>query len=281
MKTVAKVAGAVALAAMIVIAVLSLKVTFFPQTPQETIMIAVIPEDGAVSMADQYARFVGYLEGELGVDIEMLTVPDYSAVVEALKYDHVDIAYLGPFAYILATAETDVDAVVAGVKAGETQPGYKAFILSRPGLTDLNGATFAFVDPGSTSGYLIPNTYVIEEGIELGNVMFAGSHPGVIEAIKNGSVDAGAVADNRFYYALEEGVVEEGEIEIFWESDLIPGSPWVVQGDMDPAFRQALVDTMLAMPEDVVVSALLKDVRFAPVSDADYNFIRKVWELNQ
>lgn len=259
-------------------------VVFFAMRPgdsEDVLRMVVIPADDEVSTKELYQPFVDSVESGTGMKVELMTVVDYAAVVEAMKYGHADVARFGPFNYVLATEEADVEAVVVGIKKSTGQPGYYALIISRPDLESLEGATFAYVDPGSSSGYLFPNYYVQTNSIELGKEMFAGSHPAVIEAVKNGSVDAGAVASNRLETALREGVLTEGQVKIYWQSDLIPNALWAVQKDMDEELKQAFIDTLLNMPEDIVYSLGVEEIDFVPIRDEDYQFVRDVWKATE
>ena len=174
---------------------------------ERALNMVVIPADDELSTQERYQSFVDYVEAGIGMKVNLMTVADYTAVVEAMKYGHADIARFGPLNYVQATEEAEVEPLVVAYKRNSGAPFYNSLIISRPDLEDLNGATFAYVDPGSASGYGAPSVYMKDNGIELGKIMFAGSHPAVILAVKNGSVDAGAVADNRWFVALEEGVV--------------------------------------------------------------------------
>jgi len=245
------------------------------QPEEDAFIIAVNPADDAASTDELYAPFVAHLSESMHMPVKMLPVADYAAVVEALKYGHADVARLGVFSYVMATEEADVEAILVGIKQ-KTGTSYRSYIITQPGVTDLNGATFAYVDVGSGSGYLAPSVHIKQEGIELGEVMFAGTHPAVIMAVKNGSVTAGAVADNRYDYAIAEGVIAEDELQIFWVSDPIPNSPWVVRKDMDPELRQRVVDAFVSMPEEVVLAAGVTEIGYAPASDEDYEYAREL-----
>lgn len=248
---------------------------------EDPFTIVLIPSDDAVSTEEGFAPTVEYLEAAMGMDVRIVTVADYAAVVEAMKYGHADVARFGPFSYVLATQEANVEALVADVKANTGRAAYNGLILSRPDLETLDGATFAYVDPGSTSGYLVPSTYIKREGIELGEVLFAGSHPAVIQAIRNGSVDAGAVADNRWYYALEEGIVTEDEVKVFWTSPELPVGPWAVRSDLDTQTKEAFKQAMLAMPEAIARAQGVEAIGYVPITDADYHFVRQVQEASE
>lgn len=248
--------------------------------PARPLTFVIIPaEEGSLSQ-EQFAPLVEYLTKELGREVELLTVADYTAVVEAMKYKHADVARFGPFNYVLATQEAEVEAIAAGIKAKTGQPDYKAFIVARTDrdIGDLSGHSFAYVDVGSASGYLVPATHVEQAGIELGEVLFAGTHSAVIEAVKNGTVDAGAIADNRYYVALEEKIIEEGEFTILWESEPIPNSPVAVQKSMDAQLKKRLTEALLACPREIVEATGIGEIGYAPMTDGDFDVIREIQE---
>lgn len=233
---------------------------------------------------EHFAPFVDYLSQELDREIRLLLVSDYTAVVEAMKYGYADIARFGAFSYILATQEADVEAIAAGIKANTGKPTYYALIITKAnsGITsidDLDGASFAYVDVGSTSGYLLPATQFKLRDIEPSEVLFAGSHPAVIEAVKNGSVDAGAIADNRWYVALEEGVIQEGELDIIWQSDPVPNIPITVQKSMDAKLKAKLLQALITVPPEVIQAQGVNEIGYAKISDSDYDVIREVQEI--
>lgn len=249
-------------------------------TPKQKVLnMVVIPSDDAASTEQRYQPFLDYIEDSIDMKVNLMTVADYTAVVEAMKYGHADIARFGPMNYVQATEEAEVEAFVVGIKRDSGKPYYNALIISKPELEDLNGASFAYVDPGSASGYGVPSVYIKEHNIELGQVLFAGSHPAVIEAVKNGSVDAGAVADNRWFTALQENVIAENELKIFATSDPIPNALWAVQSDMDSKLRARLLTAFLAMPEDLAFSLGVDETGFLVANDEDYDIMRKVLEV--
>lgn len=240
----------------------------------------IVPaEEGSLSK-EQFEPFIAYLSEEVGQEIKLMLVADYSAVLEALKFGHADIARVSSSGYVLAKdkEKMEIEVVAAAIKKKTGKPSYRSIIvtLADGGIYDLDGASFAYVDVGSTSGYLAPVTYILEEGIELGEIFFAGSHPAVIEAVKNGTVDAGAVADNRYYVALEEGVIAEGEFRILWESDPIFNVPVVVQSSMGVEFKSKLRQALLDAPRDIVEHTGIGEIGFVEASDSDYDQIRKM-----
>ncbi len=112
-------------------------------------------------MLAQSKDILDALEKNLGMKVQGFVATDYNGVIEALRAKHLDIAYLGPFSYVLATTVTPVEAfaIAETAKAGRTY--YHSQIIAQKSsgiktLEDLKGKNFAFVDPASTSGYAFP-----------------------------------------------------------------------------------------------------------------------------
>ena len=263
-------------AVLLVLVVLCLLSACAPK--RRVLNMAVVPVDDAISSQEKYQPFVDYIEAGVGMEVNFMPVVSYAAAVEALKYGHADMARLGPLAYVQAVAEAEVAPLVKAISKNTGEPFYYSLIISLPDLETLEGASFAYVDPGSMSGYGAPSVYIRESGIELGKILFAGSHPAVIEAVKNGSVDAGAIADTRWLTALREGVITTDTLKIFATSDPIPYTLWAVQADMEPELREDLLITLLGMPEEIVFAIGANEMGFVVANDKDYDVVRKVWE---
>ena len=242
----------------------------------DPLVIAVIPAEADMLTKAQFAPLVDYIAGEIGQPVELMTVSDYAAVVEAMKYGHADVARFGPFSYVLATQEAEVEAIATAIKGDTNAPNYHAYIIAREPITDFNGRTMAYVDVGSTSGYLVPATYIQNAAIELGEVFFAGGHGAAIEAVKNGTVDLGSVASNRYWVAVAEGIITEGEIKVVWQSEAIPNSPIAVQKSMEADLKQMITNAFLSAPRDIVEALGVGEVGYVVADDSDYDPIREV-----
>ena len=138
-----------------------------------------------------------------GMKVDTFVGSDYNATIEALRAGHVDVALLGPFSYVLATTVAPVEAFAVTVIARTMQPSYQSIIIAPKdgpvnSLADLKGRTFAFVDPGSTSGFMVPSAAFIKAGItpekDFRQVMYSGGHDATIVAVGSGKVDAGSTS---------------------------------------------------------------------------------------
>jgi phosphonate transport system substrate-binding protein len=250
---------------------------------KDPLTFAIIPSEDAAMARDQWAPMIEYLSDGMGRDVELLVASDYTAVVEAMRYGHADIARFSPAGYVLAVEEgAKIEPVVVAIKQETGLPGYYALLiaLADTDVSDLNALTFGFVDVGSTSGYIAPSIYLQEQGITPAQEMLAGSHNAVILAVKNGSVDVGAVASNRVATALAEGVLTEDEYKVVWESPLIPNCPIAVQSGMPQRDRDKLTTLFLDMPEEIVVAIATNEINYVKADNATYDPIREIIRFN-
>ena len=130
---------------------------------EKSLKFVVIPTEDATTTRQQWRAIVDYLSTGLDRKVELLTASDFTAVVEAMKYGHADMAWFGPASYVIAVDEgADIEPIVAGVHVSSGLPGYYSVLiaLADTDVSDLSKLTFGFVDVSSTSGYIIPSAYL-------------------------------------------------------------------------------------------------------------------------
>ncbi|MDY7104596.1 MAG: phosphate/phosphite/phosphonate ABC transporter substrate-binding protein [Actinomycetota bacterium] len=241
----------------------------------EEIIFAAVPADNSQEIDDIFGTTIEIIEGELGVGVEFFKAIDYAGVIEAAKSERVDVAVFGPFSYYIAT-QNDAPLQVGGVMMpynedqtgpGETH-GYQSFFITGAdndeinSLEDISNAeSICLVDPGSTSGNLVPRGAMLGVGfdIEEANYTYAGGHDASVLAVQDGTCDAGFAFDEMVRSILVgdgavSGVVDEvdGEtygdgdptIKVVFHSDVIPGSPIAVRSTLPESFVTALTDVL-------------------------------------
>jgi phosphonate transport system substrate-binding protein len=166
---------------------------------QMSLVLAFVPSGDARRVLETGSTLARMLEVATGYHVRAEVPTSYAATVEAMCAGRVDVAFLAPFAYVLAHQRCGADARLVSVRGG--LPYYKSQILYRAehrmkSLQDLRGRRFAFVDPASASGYLFPAALLKKHGIDpdrfFSQVTFVGGHAQVVLAIYDGAVDAGA-----------------------------------------------------------------------------------------
>jgi phosphonate transport system substrate-binding protein len=257
-------------------------VAALPALAAQPLTIGLIPAEDSQAMIESSRQVLDSLQQQLGMQVKPFVATDYNGVIEALRSKKLDVAYLGPFSYVLAHDVANVEAFAVAVTKKTGQSSYKSVIIARKdsGIAkpaDLKGRTFAFVDPTSTSGHLFPKSGLLQAGYDpesfFGRVIFSGSHDASILAVANKKVDAAAVADRILASSIAKGQVKQDELEIVWSSNPIPESPMVWRKDLDPALK-AKIAKALANVKDLPWGDQGVLNGFQPTDDAAYNVIR-------
>ncbi len=250
--------------------------------------IGAIPTESSSHLTERFEGLVKYLEKRIGLPVELKSSTDYNGVITALQFKHVDLAYLGPKSYVEAAARADAEAFCLEVLEDGTQ-GYHGIIISKKGsgltrISDLRGKTWAFTDPNSTSGTLVPTVYFVRElKIDpekyFSKVSYSGSHEASILSVKAGKVDAASTND--LDLARGEGKLwAAADFQVLWTSKLIPGSPMAFRKDLPDSLKKALREAFLSFSDPAALK-LLKLKGYAPADDAVYDPIREQIEVKK
>lgn len=258
---------------------------------EKPIRFGLIPSEDAEKLLKDSAPFVAALEKALGMKVKPYVAMDYSAVIEALKSNKLEIAFLGPASYVLAKDKVgaEIDAVARGIMKKTGKSSYRGLIIAHPdsainNLQDLKGKTFAFVDPASTSGNFVPRYVFDKNGIEpekdFKTLYYSGTHQASLIAVKEGKVDAAAIADEVYDLALDRGQLKKSDVKVVFTSDPIPGSPFVVRTNLPKDLQAKLRKALLSLG-GVRFGKLGVVTGMDPAKDSDYNIVRDLIALKE
>jgi phosphonate transport system substrate-binding protein len=228
-------------------------------------------------IADCLASMTG-----LAFDIEVGT--SYAASIEAMGAEKAHVGFLNTFSVLLAQQKYDIVPALAVLRKyntnevdpdkdqkGQLLPYYKGqFIAAKDSgiqeIADLKGKTFCFVDPNSTSGYIIPRIILAANGVDpdtdLAASQNAGSHNNVAIAVYNGDCDAGVtfidvLTDSAANLAEKYPDIAE-KVGAFAVTDRIPNDGVQFIKSLDPEIQTAIKEGMVAMAEDPGGNAVLR-----------------------
>ncbi|MFQ5539806.1 MAG: phosphate/phosphite/phosphonate ABC transporter substrate-binding protein, partial [Candidatus Binatia bacterium] len=239
---------------------------------------------------------VQILQKELGIEVQPFVATDYTGVIEALRADKLDIAFLTPASYVLANREAHVKVVLKSHR--RERPYYYAAIITHAdsrieALEELRDKTFAFGDPLSTSGHIFPRKMFKERGIDpvkdFKKVIYSGGHDATVLAVLNHKVDAGATfanftdGKNAAWTQYLKDPEEQKKIRAIAYSEPIPSDNLVINTNLDSALAKKIVDTFLDLSLDPAGKKMLRDLYkidgFIPATDQDYDSIREAFEI--
>lgn len=248
----------------------------------DTLTIGLIPAEDAQAMIESSKQVIEQLQQQTGMKVKPFVATDYNGIIEALRARKLDVAYLGPFSYVLATSVADVEAFSVAVTKKSGKSAYKSMIVVRAdsgldSLQALRNHTFAFVDPSSASGHLFPKAGLQQAGYDpeklFSRVVFSGSHDASLLAVANKKVDAAAVADRIYASAIAKGQLRQDELKVVWTSRDIPESPMVWRKDLDPAVKDKVAKALAGIKNVPWGDQGMLD-GFQATNDAAYDVVR-------
>jgi phosphonate transport system substrate-binding protein len=206
--------------------------------------------DNQVALLTQWQR---YLQQKLGRPVLFLQRGSYREIIDLLMSDAVDVAWLCGYPYVLEQARLQLVAVPHYQNA----PLYRAHLIvpvqdSRTQrIDDLQGRVFAYSDPLSNSGHLVPRVELLQSGVSprtfFRRSFFTFGHRKVVDAVRLGLADAGAV-DGYIWDTIAMQHPEEAQgVRVAWRSAAHGFPPIVARAALAPADREALAEALFQM----------------------------------
>jgi len=255
---------------------------------------SLVPTQDSVRELGYYKPILDQLSKNTGKKIEFYMPTSYSSVVEALMGKWVDVAVLGPEAYVIARKQdptVEVFGTYSRLKNGiqDAGPGYKSVLITKKGskfadVASLKGAVLALVDPASTSGGLVPEVVFPKAAnvpalkTYFSKVVYSGGHDLSAISVAEGKVDAAFVASHRFMETVNAGKVKQEDFNYLWSSPLIPQDPFVYRNTLCDELKAKIANTFLTVDQNEDGKKYLANVKSEKVvkmSDADYNIVRE------
>lgn len=256
-----------------------------PRPLGDVLTLTVVPYEAAERLQDEYTPMAEYLAQKLECRSgRFVSVVDYAGVLAALETGDVDVAYLSPFPYVLATSRMSNKPIPLAMPWVKGSLLYKGIIFVRAdsdirSLEDLRGKTFAFGDVTSTTGYLLPRALLEQRGI-FSTLKWrnAGNANMVVKAVENKAADAGAAYENVFEVVYREEPEKAKLMRVIAETPAIPNGVYVARGDLPSDTIAKLKEAFLAMNTDPVGrAAMLKapNDKIVPPDDKLFEPVRE------
>jgi phosphonate transport system substrate-binding protein len=255
----------------------------FAQAQQRPFRVTAIPDESPTELARKAAPLVKYLEQRLGTKVEFTPVTDYAAAVEALANNQVDLAWFGGFTFVQAQQRA-AGKVIPLVQREEDEKFRSVFITTEDSvksLADLKGKTLSFGSQSSTSGHLMPRSFLLGAGLDpdrdFRRVAYSGAHDATVAAVASGKVDAGALNISVWEKLVADKKVDSTKVRVFFTTPVYYDYNWTVHSDMPAATRdkvaKAFLDLSKATPEGREILELQRATRFVPSKADNYKGI--------
>ena len=244
----------------------------------ETLTIGFIPVEKADELTPKAQALEVFLENELGVDVEIVVPSGYEAIIEGMRFGHIDAAFMDTGPAWITHHRTGAEAVLAELVAGKVNYQATVWTLAEndsiQSIEDTIGKRVAFTSITGSSGFVRPMGTLVTEGhvtIEGDDIValqsaltnnfeshtFAGGYKAALELLLLEQVDVAFGSDiaPKKYLDLED----QAKLRPVTTIGPVPSHVFMVNSDMSESTRDALVSTLIKLNYDEN-NSILKDL---------------------
>jgi phosphonate transport system substrate-binding protein len=238
-----------------------------------------------------YKKLVDYVAGHIGDEASMVLRPSYSDVRVLLEENKVDLAFVCTGTYIICSRSATIDLIA--VPEFKNNRKYQClFVVGKNSIinniSDLKGKSFAFTDPESNTGCIVPSWFITEQGEDpktyFSKIVYTGTHDRSLDAVARGLVD-GAGVDSLIYHSFIENHPEaKDSLRVIWKSKSFGAPPVVVPSGLPESLKRQFREIFLSMSQSVQGREILDGIgieRFRASQPGEYNLAHEIWDTAQ
>jgi phosphonate transport system substrate-binding protein len=257
-----------------------------PGDTPEVLRISAIPDENPNELLRIYTPFAEFLAKELGMKVRFTPVVDYAATVEGLAARKLDLVWYGGFTSVQAVRRTNGTAKRLVLRQEDAE--FKSVFIARPdsgikGLADLKGKTFAFGSVSSTSGHLMPRSFLLQAKVnpekDLKQVAYSGAHDATALWVESGKVEAGALNFLTWEKLVQNKKVDLAKVNVFYTTPPYVDYVWTARGDLDKGVQDKIIAAFLkldhANPEHRKLLDLHRTKKYIRANDADWKSVEE------
>ncbi|HZC35968.1 MAG TPA: phosphonate ABC transporter substrate-binding protein [Chthoniobacterales bacterium] len=263
-------------------------------TELQQLNFGVISTESNANLRERWEPVLSDMAKAIGVPVKGFYVTDYNGVIEGMRFNKVQVAWLGNKSAMEAVDRSNAEIFAQMVHTDGTC-GYYSVLIARkdhPSIKTLDDVfaqaktlSFGNGDPNSTSGFLVPGYYLFSkrnvDPKQIFKIVTTNNHEGNLLAVLNHQLDVATCNTELFtkFEARFPGRISK-EINVLWTSPMIPSDPLVYRRDLPEALKTRIRDFIFAYGKTPGEKANLKNVndlsQFRPSSNDQLATIRQL-----
>ena len=256
-----------------------------PEQPPDghVIRVAVAAMISAKESVVYYHQLLDFIANQLGHKIELIQRKTYSEINDLLKNGKIDLAFIcsGPY----ATGRQTYGFEALAVPQVRGKHSYHSYLIvnqnsSFKDLMDLRGKTFAFTDPESNTGKLVPTYWLVQQKEQpkefFGKIIYTHSHDNSIMAVATSLVDAAAVHEQIWEYFNDKNPTFTSNTRVIKTSQAFGNPPVVASKYLSRQLKADIQRIFMSMHLDPKGKKILDELmidRFLHPDDKWYESI--------
>jgi len=233
-----------------------------------------------------YRQLLDYIGAKLGREVQLIQRKTYDEVNQLLSTGQIDLAFICSGPYASGREKYGFEALAVPQVRGK--PMYQSYLIvnkESPFLTidDLRGRVFAFTDPNSNTGNLVPTYWLMQMGESpesyFKSVNYTYAHDNSILAVAKALVDGAAVDGHIWEYYNQRNPIYTSKTRIIKKSELFGSPPLVASATLPTLQKDRIRQLLLSMhaePEGKRILDELMIERFIPPKEEWYDSILRM-----
>ncbi|QIR36038.1 phosphonate ABC transporter substrate-binding protein [Tolypothrix sp. PCC 7910] len=255
----------------------------------------IISTESQANQRPLWEPFIAALSKSIGIPVKAFYATQYAGVIEAMRFGKVQVAWYGGKSYIEAARIANAEVFAQVVNADGTKGYYSYLIANKDNpitaaakkqggdkyvVKNASKLTFAFNEPNSTSGFLVPSYYVfaknkIDPKKAFKRLIFAGNHEATALAVANKQVDVATNNSEALDRLEKTNPTARKKIDIIWTSPVIPSDPIAYRKDLPEDVKKKLRSFFYSY-KDRQILAPFNWSGFVAAQDKTWNGIREL-----
>lgn len=220
-----------------------------------TLRFSAIPDQDETRLREKFSPVAAYLSKALGVPVEYVHATQYSDSVDLFKNGDIQLAWFGGLTGV--QARHAVKGARAIAQGAEDPEFYSYFIAHKDsGIqagdefpASIAGKRFTFGSMGSTSGRLMPESFIRQNTGKspedlFSAVSFSGSHDRTVELVESGQFDVGAVNYTVYDRRVKEGTTDDSVVKVVWKTPVYADYNFTAHPSLDTTYGAGFTDEL-------------------------------------
>jgi phosphonate transport system substrate-binding protein len=263
-----------------------------PATAAEEVNFGIISTETTSNLKTIWEPFLADMSKKTGLNIKAYYASDYAGVIEAMRFNKVQVAWFGNKSAMEAVDRASGE-IFAQTVDKDGNPGYWSHIIVHKdsplqGLDDLlkcdGTLDFGIGDPNSTSGFLVPTTFIFSarniDPKKCFKTVRNANHEANALAVANKLVQAATNNNENLQRLAKTAPDKAREVRVIWTSPLIPSDPLVWRKDLDAGLKKKIADFIFGYATaDEAEKKVLAGLQWAPFKKSDNNQLLPIRQM--
>lgn len=254
----------------------------------KTLKVAILLNASVKETYRTHYNFIQFLEEQLDRKIDIIQKNTYGEILDLFIAGKADIGFVCGYLSVLGDEKGVMEKIAMPVVNGNKQ--YSSYVITRneeeiTTIHDLKDKKFAFSNPYSFAGYLVPKHLIEKEGYEFDHYFwktyFTYSHDHSVSSVVNGLVDGAAIYSTTYEKLLKENDPVLNEIKVIAKSALVGNHPIVVHPHLNADLKAEIQDILLQMHKSEQGKRVLAQMNYDLFIHIDEDLYKPVQSMLQ